>query len=144
MKIKRSTIISSAVATVAFLGMAIAPAMAEGTYNASFYQVNPGFTSQSWTDHQNDYKPTKITFSQCSLSNGGAVDSLPIKLWDQHGWFPDATVGPEKVTNGCGVVSWYHGSSSHTLNDSTFYWELEKINNSDANRWMDGNSSVEY
>lgn len=140
-KLKARLIIAS---TLALVGLGVAPAMAEGSYSAEFRDINPGFTSQNWIDRQNDLNSTRIDMVNCYASNGVPVQSLQLKLWDQHGIFPDATVGPTKSTSGCGVVSWSHGVTSYTLRNSTFYWELESINNSFSNRWMDGRSDVTY
>lgn len=131
-------------AVLAIVGLGITPAMAEGSYSADFTNINPGFTSQTWTDHQNDTDATVIDFVGCYPSNGVGVSSLQVVLWDQWGIFPDAGVGPVKSTSGCGSFSWVHGSSSYTLRDSTFYWELDSINHSGSNRWMDGTADATY
>jgi hypothetical protein len=134
--------VASAAAALAIAGAV--PAFAEGTYSANFSGANPGFSSHSWADTQEDSNPTKVAYSACAYSNGTPVSSFTVKLWDQHGIWPDATVGDPEKTVGCGSVKWVHGASSYTLNDSTFYWQISLMNGSDSNRWASGGSKATY
>ena len=124
--------------------MAVGPAIASGSATGSFSQSNPGKTSKEWTDHQTDNAATKIAYSFCSYSNGEAVTSLTVELWDQWGALPDAKVGNAKNTSGCGSVSWAKSTSTYTMRDSTFFWRIDKMNNSYSNRWMSGDYKATY
>lgn len=142
---KLRTKLGIATAAVVLAGAVAAPAFAEGSYGwSSFSSANPGFASQSWTDHQNDSNATKVAYRYCAYSNGEAVTSLTVELWDQHGIWPDQKVGVSKLTSGCGSVSWAKSGSNYVLQNSTFFYIISQMNKSWVNRWMSGQSLVTY
>jgi hypothetical protein len=141
-RVSKVIVISTSIAVVAALSLT--PAFAEGSRNASFSNVHPGFSSQFWADHQVDSANTVITWSNCTKSNGTAVTSVEVKLVDQWGALPDATVGNYRTLGKCGSSTWLKNSSNYTLRDSTFYWEFGRINGTWGVQYLSGNSRATY
>ncbi|UWD78701.1 hypothetical protein [Curtobacterium flaccumfaciens] len=142
MQIMKKAAAAAGVAMV-MVGLVATPALAEGTASGSFSGANQDFSSKNWTDHQKDKNPTVVSYSSCRVSNGDAVKKISLRLMDQHGVLPDAAVGSSKTTSGCGSVSWSHGASGYTLNDSGFYWKLGTVNGL-SNHWLSGSFSAKY
>lgn len=140
----KQKLLASAAAALIAVGAFTSNALAEGSFSASFSSINPGFSSRTWVDRQQDWNPTRVSFPSCYASNGGHISSLSISLIDTHGWLPDAIVGSSKKTSGCGSVSWARNGSNYSLRNSEFYWQLNAINDSWANRWLSGTNNVNY
>ncbi len=83
--------------------------------------MTPGFSSRSWQDSQIDRNDTAVYLSGCSTSSG-APASVTLNLYDEHGAFPDASVGTR--VNNCGVSNWGNG-----LNSDQFHFTVDGIAN---------------
>ena len=130
---------------VGLVGFAGSPAFAqEGAYSSTFKNAITGFSSQNWTDHQNDTTATKIAMSSCSKSNGTAVNTITLQLIDQWGAFPDALVGSPKTMSGCTSVNWAQSTANYTMRNSTFYWQLNAVNGSSGNIYLNGKATATY
>lgn len=141
----RKTVGLAATLLVALGALAAGPAFAEGSYGPSaFNNANGGFASNYWTDHQNDTTATKIQLSGCYKSNGTAVSSVELQLVDQWGALPDALVGLPKSMSGCSYVSWAYSTSKYTMRDSSFYWQLNKVNGTSGNIYFNGFATATY
>lgn len=97
----------------------VSPAFAEGTINTSMSGAGKGFSSRSWQDSQVDSNDTTVTFSGCSTSSGVATN-VTLNMYDEHGIFPDASIGTR--ANTCGVSNWGHG-----LNSDQFHYTIDGI-----------------
>lgn len=146
MSIKRAAKLLGWGAAVAVVGtLAVSPAYAEGSRTRDFTDANPGFNSYSWVDNQKDSANTVIKWSNCTKTNGGKVTSIEVKLVDQWGALPDATVGDYRTINGvCGSSTWYKSSKNYTLRDSSFYWEFGAINGNWSLHYLNGTAKATY
>jgi hypothetical protein len=142
MQIMKRAAAAAGVAMV-MVGLVATPALAEGTASGSASGANQDFSSQRWIDHQKDKNPTVVSYRSCRVSNGDAVKKIQVCFMDQHGVLPDAKVGAAKTTSGCGSVSWSHGASGYTINDSGFCWKLGTVNGV-SNHWLSGSFSAKY
>jgi hypothetical protein len=141
----RKTVGVAATLLVALVGLAASPAFAEGSYGPSaFNNANEGFASNYWTDHQNDTTATKIQLNGCYKSNRVIVSSVELQLVDQWGLLPDALVGLPKSMSSCTYVSWAYSTSKYTMRDSSFYWQLNKVNGSGGNIYFNGFATATY
>lgn len=105
----------------AWIWLAASPALAEGSWTSNMKSVPTGFNSRSWQDSHLDGAATVTTFSGCTFTfGGGAVSSVTLTLWDEMGWFPDASMGTK--TNSCGVTNW----GVMTRSD-LYHWSVDKI-----------------
>lgn len=146
MSIKRAAKLLGWGAALAIVGgLAMTPAYAEGSRTANFSDANPGFNSYHWTDHQTDSANTVVKWSSCTKTNGGTISSIQVKLVDQWGALPDATVGDYRTIYGvCGSSTWYKSSKNYTLRNSTFYWEFGAINGNWNLHYLNGTSKATY
>lgn len=118
---------SAAVGFIATGVLLASPAFAEGSFSSSISGGNPGFTSRSWQDSQLDNVDTTVSFSGCSTSAGPQFQNASINMYDEHGLFPDASIGTKD--NACETSNWGNGSTG-LLSDG-YHFTVDRINGLD-------------
>jgi hypothetical protein len=112
----RQAVAAFGVAVVIVLGTATA-AHAEGGWQSNMTQVQPTFTSRSWTDNNVDSAHTIITLTNCKGNAGGkkvgstAITSVQVKL-----------SSGAKIKHACGSYDFGR------LNPTTFEFTISAIN----------------
>jgi hypothetical protein len=121
------SMLTKAGATAGFIAAGVlmaSPAFAEGSFSSNISGANPGFSSRSWQDSQLDNFSTTVSFLGCSTSAGPPFENASLNMYDEHGAFPDASIGT--VDNACDTSSWGNG-----LNSDGFHFTVDRINGLD-------------
>ena len=108
---KRTKAVAASALIVGLMAVAT-PAWAEGGFTTSYSQVQPGFTSRTWTDQNSDSTSTIVTLSGCRANTAGAsagstrISSIAITLLRNGSSVGTKTRTTSSSGGVCGAFNW--------------------------------------
>lgn len=120
---RTAALVAGTSAVLVVVGMS--PAFAEGQFTSTLSGARPGYNSSSWQDSNTDSHNTTVAMTGCSLpQSGGLAFDIELKLYDEHGLFPDQSVGT-RMRSSCGTFNWGHQTHS-----DRYHWNIFALSGS--------------